>query len=285
MRGGASANADVIVVRDGERPSIGPAELRLEDGTTRLVDRRLPADLPHGYHQIKRKGGHPGRLIVAPFECYLPPELRGWGWAIQLYAARSRRSWGIGDLAALRRLGEWGKKAGASFALISPLSAPIPLLPQQASPYFASTRLYRNPLFLSMEEVPGAREIDGFAEIARKGAHAESRSADRSRRHIQTEDGRARNALVQGAAPPRREVRALRRQSRVPCCGSTRCSARSPSDSAEAGTHGRRTCGIPMRLRFDVRPGTRRRRIGSASTSGCSTSSIVSWRAPPPSFP
>ena len=177
MRGGASANADVIVVRDGERPSIGPAELRLEDGTTRIVDRRLPADLPHGYHQIKRKRGHPGRLIVAPFECFLPPDLRGWGWAIQLYAARSRRSWGIGDLAALRRLGEWGRKAGASFALISPLSAPMPVLPQQASPYFASTRLYRNPLFLSMEEVPGAREIDGFAEVALEG-----RTLNRDRR-------------------------------------------------------------------------------------------------------
>ncbi len=169
MRGGASPSADVIVVRNGERPSIGPAELKLEDGTTRLVDRKLPADLPHGYHQIKRKGGPPGRLIVAPFDCYLPTDLRGWGWAIQLYAARSRRSWGIGDLAALRRLGEWGKEAGASFALISPLSAPTPLLPQQASPYFPSTRLYRNPLFLSIEEVPGAREIDGFAEIALKG--------------------------------------------------------------------------------------------------------------------
>jgi len=62
MGGGGSAGADVIVVREGDRPSIGPVELRLEDGTTRLVDRKLPADLPLGYHQIKRKGGLPGRL-------------------------------------------------------------------------------------------------------------------------------------------------------------------------------------------------------------------------------
>jgi 4-alpha-glucanotransferase len=168
MDGGSAGGSEVTVVRDGERPAIGPAELQLEDGTTRVVDRRLPADLPHGYHRIKRKGAPAGRLIAAPLECYQPPDLRGWGWAIQLYAARSRRSWGIGDLADLRRLGGWAKGVGASFSLISPLAAPMPVLPQQASPYFPSTRLFRNPLFLSMEEVPGAREISGFSNIARK---------------------------------------------------------------------------------------------------------------------
>ena len=166
---GASGDAGVIVVRSGQRPVLGPAELRLEDGATRTIDRRLPADLPPGYHAIQRKGQPAARLIVAPFECYLPAEFRGWGWAIQLYAARSRRSWGIGDLADLRRLGAWGKHAGASLALINPLAAPTPLVPQQASPYFPSSRLFRNPLFLSIDEVPGARDIPGFADIARRG--------------------------------------------------------------------------------------------------------------------
>jgi 4-alpha-glucanotransferase len=169
MKTAASNKAEVIVVQDGERPSIGPAEIQLEDGTARMVDGKLPRDLPHGYHRIKRKGRPPGTLIAAPGECFLPADFRGWGWAIQLYAARSRRSWGIGDLADLRRLGEWGRGSSARFALISPLAAPTPLLPQQASPYFPSTRLFRNPLYLSIEELPGAREMDGFAEIARKG--------------------------------------------------------------------------------------------------------------------
>src|SRR5262249_19057227 len=146
----------------------GPAELRLEDGTTKVVDRRLPADVPHGYHQIKRRGARAGRLIVAPFACHLPADLRGWGWAVQLYASRSRQSWGIGDLADLRRLGKWAKTTGATFSLISPLAAPIPVLPQQPSPYFPSTRLFRSPLYLSIGEVPGAREISGFSDVARK---------------------------------------------------------------------------------------------------------------------
>ena len=158
----------VIVAGSGDQPALGPAELHLEDGTQRTVGRRLPPDLPAGYHRIARKGQPAARLIVAPHECFLPAELRTWGWAIQLYAARSRRSWGIGDLGDLRQLGTWGKACGAGIALINPLSAPTPLLPQQASPYFPSSRLFRNPLFLNVEEIPGARQIDGFAALARK---------------------------------------------------------------------------------------------------------------------
>jgi 4-alpha-glucanotransferase len=164
-----SSAAAVTVVRSGDRRTLGPADLRLEDGTHRTVDRRLPPDLPIGYHEIARKGQSPARLIVAPFECFLPTEFRAWGWAIQLYAARSRRSWGMGDLSDLRRLGRWAKRDGAGIALINPLSAPAPLVPQQASPYFPSSRLFRNPLFLNIEAIPGAREIKGFAEIARRG--------------------------------------------------------------------------------------------------------------------
>src|SRR3982074_2378925 len=39
-----------------------------------------------------------------PDEPCAPPPKRAWGWAIQLYALRSRESWGVGHLAALRRL-------------------------------------------------------------------------------------------------------------------------------------------------------------------------------------
>jgi 4-alpha-glucanotransferase len=167
--GDTRSDAAVTVLRSGDPRALGPAELQLEDGTHRTIDRRLPADLPIGYHQIARRGQSPARLIVAPYECFLPPEFRTWGWAIQLYAARSRRSWGIGDLSDLRRLGRWAKQEGAGIALINPLSAPAPLVPQQASPYFPSSRLFRNPLFLRIDEIPGAREIKGFAEMAQRG--------------------------------------------------------------------------------------------------------------------
>ena len=168
-RGRSVPADDLIVVGTGEARVVGPARIRLESGVEVSVDRRLPRDLPAGYHRIERKGHPSARLIAAPLECFLPDGPRAWGWAIQLYAARSRRSWGIGDLADLRRLGAWGKAQGAGFSLASPLAAPTPLLPQQASPYFPSSRLFRNPLFLSIEEVPGARGLPGLDGLARRG--------------------------------------------------------------------------------------------------------------------
>ena len=129
-----SAAARVIVFSHGDEWTAGSGEIRLEDGSSLIVDGRPDAALPPGYHQFSGRSGDPVPLVVAPAACYLPDRLRTWGWAIQLYAARSRRSWGIGDLCDLRRLGRWAAKEGAGIALINPLAAPTPILPQQASP-------------------------------------------------------------------------------------------------------------------------------------------------------
>jgi 4-alpha-glucanotransferase len=160
-------SGNVLIVRVGETPQLGPAEIVLEDGTSLTIDRTLPRDVPPGYHQLKRRRGSSARLIIAPQTCYLPASLRIWGWAIQLYAARSRRSWGIGDLADLRWLARWGKQHGASMALVNPLASATPILPQQPSPYFPSSRRFRNPLYLCVEEIDGARETPGLAALAR----------------------------------------------------------------------------------------------------------------------
>src|SRR5262245_38111365 len=135
---------DVVVVREGHRARVGRAELRLEDGSTITVDRTLPADLPLGYHEIARRHKRTTRLIVAPAACYLPADYKPWGWVIQLYAARSRRSWGFGDLADLRTLCRWAAASGAGVTLINPLAAVTPTIPQQPSPYFPSSRRFRN---------------------------------------------------------------------------------------------------------------------------------------------
>src|ERR1700694_5169215 len=87
--------------------------------------------------------------------CAPPPE-RAWGWAIQLYALRSRDSWGIGDLADLRRFGRGSKRNGASVVLLNPLGAQTPTLPYQPSPYYSSSRRFRNVLYLRIEDIEGA---------------------------------------------------------------------------------------------------------------------------------
>ncbi len=165
-RGGPARFDDVVVVPLGEGPGSAAGDLTLEDGTALVVNDRLPADLPPGYHAITYRDGATARLIVAPPACFLPEAFRIWGWAIQLYATRSRRSWGIGDLADLRRLGQWGARSGAGMSLISPLAAAIPLVPQQPSPYFPSSRRFRSPLYLRVEEVEGAGTLADLPAIA-----------------------------------------------------------------------------------------------------------------------
>ena len=150
--------APVRVLRPGQvLPLEQPAELRLEDGTAWRVDAALPPDLPLGYHELRAlDGGATVRIIVSPGRCYLPVGWRTWGWAVQLYALRSAESWGIADL---RRLGHWSATdLRAGLLLINPLHAATPMLPQQPSPYFPSSRRFRNVLYLRVEEVPGAAE-------------------------------------------------------------------------------------------------------------------------------
>jgi 4-alpha-glucanotransferase len=140
------------------------------------LDRTLPADLPLGYHTVRTADGADVLLIVAPRRCHLPPDLYTWGWATQLYAARSAASWGIGDLADLAWLGRWASAQGAGLLLVNPFGAPRPVVPQQPSPYFSSSRRYRNPLYLRIEEIPGAAEN---VDVERLAAAGRALNADR----------------------------------------------------------------------------------------------------------
>jgi 4-alpha-glucanotransferase len=140
----------------------------------------LPPDLPPGYHDlVPRDGGPTTRLVVTPGRCHLPHELRTWGWAVQLYGARSSQSWGIGDLADLRWLQRWAERQGAGVLALNPLHAAGPALPQQASPYYPSSRCFRNPLFLRIEEVPGVEDVEALAAQGR--ALNDDRRIDRDR--------------------------------------------------------------------------------------------------------
>ena len=134
-----------------------PATLRIESGESIAVSDTLPAGLPMGYHDLLFDDGTTTRLIVAPHQCYLPPDFRTWGWTVQLYSMRSRKSWGIGDLADLRQFTDWSaRELGAGVVMINPLSASTLTFPQEASPYCASSRRYRSLLYLRIEEIPGA---------------------------------------------------------------------------------------------------------------------------------
>jgi 4-alpha-glucanotransferase len=169
----------VVVARQGRRhewrpPPGQPVTLVLEGGDERPLPAELPGDLPPGRHRVAGRTGAT-TLVVAPGRCHLPAALedggRAWGWAAQLYAVRSRSSWGIGDLGDLAVLLESTAPLGAGFALLNPLHAASPGEP---SPYNPSSRVFRNPLYLRVEAAPelaglAAGEGDQVAALARAG--------------------------------------------------------------------------------------------------------------------
>ncbi|HKO34563.1 MAG TPA: 4-alpha-glucanotransferase, partial [Candidatus Limnocylindria bacterium] len=175
--GDAQRAARVVrIMRRGDRlPSGG--ELALEDGSELGAVRSVPRDVPHGYHHLRR-GAEEQLLMVAPPRCPLPRGWRTWGWAVQLYAARSRTSWGMGDLGDLRRLAAWSAELGAGAVLVSPLGASNPAPDPEPSPYYPSSRRFRDPLYLAIEEVPGYRFLASeLAPLARAGRALNGSSA------------------------------------------------------------------------------------------------------------
>jgi 4-alpha-glucanotransferase len=82
------------------------------------------------------------------------PATRSWGFTVQLYAVRSRHSWGHGDLRDLADLATWSARdLGADFIGINPLHAAEPGCPVSNSPYLPMTRRYISPLYLRVEDV------------------------------------------------------------------------------------------------------------------------------------
>jgi 4-alpha-glucanotransferase len=149
----------VYVFREGQEPwrpeGGGRATVELEDGIEVALPEALPGHLPVGYHTLVRERSRV-RLIVAPERAHLPRALaaggREWGLAVQIYALHSAASWGIGDLGDLAAL--VGATGEPGFVLTSPLHAPTPAVPSEPSPYFASSRFFRNPLHIAVERVP-----------------------------------------------------------------------------------------------------------------------------------
>jgi 4-alpha-glucanotransferase len=166
-----SGSNRVVVLKQGEgylAPCGG--RILLENGGDLRTGKSLPRDLPLGYHSLELDDAvSASRLIVAPPRCYLPDNLSVWGWAVQLYAARSRESWGIGDLADLEKLARWSGAMGAGMLLVNPLSAASPTNAQQESPYYPTSRRFFNPLWLHVEAVPGVERLQDLERYANAG--------------------------------------------------------------------------------------------------------------------
>ena len=128
-----------------------------------------------GYHHlaILRDGAILGEtaFIVVPARCYRPLAVensgRVWGAAVQLYAVRSERNWGMGDFTDLATLlAQWGAR-GADIVGVNPLHALYPSNPEHASPYSPSSRCFVNVLYLDVEAVADFGECGEAQALAR----------------------------------------------------------------------------------------------------------------------
>jgi len=97
-------------------------------------------------------------LVVTPAEPFLPTALNGnnkkAGITFALAGLRSDQNWGIGDLGDLRGLVCWAVEAlGADAVGLLPLHDLTNNEPYNISPYYPSSRFYRNPIYLKVPEI------------------------------------------------------------------------------------------------------------------------------------
>jgi 4-alpha-glucanotransferase len=137
--------------------------LILEQGDAYWVDGRVDVE---GYH-ILHTHDERRRLVIAARE-FLPQPDRGWGWSVQLYAARSRDSWGIGDFRDLGLLARLAARDGAGVILVSPVHAVAPGPQPQPSPYSPASRQWLNLLHVAPGQAPGAERVD-LSDLAAAG--------------------------------------------------------------------------------------------------------------------
>jgi len=122
---------------------------------------------------------------------YLPPELhegRAWGFALNLYALRSERNWGVGDFGDLRAFVRYATSAGADVVGLGPLHALHYSEPESASPYAPTSRYFLNPLYIDVAATPEySADTPGAAALrTRMGSSplAETLAALRAMPHV-----------------------------------------------------------------------------------------------------
>lgn len=181
----------VLLLETGEVVrAVAPARAR--GRRARVV---LKTDLPPGAHEVRVTcGDRTGRqtLCVVPDRCHeaaVPGSDAGLvGLCANLYAARSRRDWGVGDLGDLAALGSWAGRRGFSFVGVNPLHA-LRNAGHDVSPYSPLSRVFLNELYLDPLAVPewDAGLLDGA------GPRVEALARER---HVRYDDVAALKRLV-----------------------------------------------------------------------------------------
>ncbi|MCQ2914452.1 MAG: 4-alpha-glucanotransferase [Alphaproteobacteria bacterium] len=129
-------------------------------------DLNIPQKL--GYHKITVSGDDlvnkkdSSSFIVVPTKCYEPEILKEnklpWGMPLQLYALRSENNQGIGDFTDLKNYSRIAKKYGADIVGINPINVAFMTNVETASPYYSSSRMFLNPLYIDIFNIENPGE-------------------------------------------------------------------------------------------------------------------------------
>ena len=148
---------------------------------------RIGDDLPCGYHRLRfEAAGVVGETLViaAPEQAYATRRPPGWGTFAPLYALRSRRSWGAGDLSDLKRFIDWTGGLGGNLVATLPLFAAFLDEPFSPSPYMPVSRLFWNEFYLDPTRAPGWAECRKAAELVDSPAFRKDLEIARSREMV-----------------------------------------------------------------------------------------------------
>jgi 4-alpha-glucanotransferase len=129
-------------------------------GEVLSADLVLDISLPLGYHQLILRSGtqqYSQQLIITPARCFQLHDKavlhKTFGPALQLYAVRTARNWGIGDFLDLQQMIAPLAAQDVDFIGLNPLHALYPELPQDCSPYSPNSRLWLNTDYVALEQV------------------------------------------------------------------------------------------------------------------------------------
>ncbi len=130
---------------------------------------KITSELEVGYYdldlQVSNKH-YKTTLAVCPQKCWQNEALnqKTWGFALQLYSIKSQRNWGVGDFTDLKNFAKIAAQSGADIIGLNPLNVLSHDFPENASPYQSISRLYLNPIYIDVENVPEFKQED-MAEV------------------------------------------------------------------------------------------------------------------------
>jgi 4-alpha-glucanotransferase len=139
--------------------------------------------LPFGYHRLHADDGE-SLVISAPERCYEGDTGRAWGVFLPLYALRTGRDWGAGDLTDLGALLQWAQGLGGGIVGTLPMLAAFLDEPYDPSPYAPVSRMFWNELYVDVER---AAEIVRSAEarkLLRSKGFRDDLARARRKRHV-----------------------------------------------------------------------------------------------------